>query len=54
MVDGLSDMIVERLRVYERKNRVLPERMFVYRDGVSEVCPLCRFASQLEAATYMV
>ncbi|KAF6752684.1 QDE2 protein [Ephemerocybe angulata] len=36
MVEGLSEMLVERLLLYERKNKVLPSRMFVYRDGVSE------------------
>ena len=37
MLDELRDMLVERLLVYEKKNQVLPERIFVYRDGVSEV-----------------
>ena len=37
MLDELTDMLVERLQVYERKNRLLPDRIFVYRDGVSEV-----------------
>ena len=37
MLDELTDMLVERLQVYERKNKVLPDRIFVYRDGVSEV-----------------
>lgn len=37
MLDELVDMLVERLLVYEKKNKVLPERIFVYRDGVSEV-----------------
>ncbi|KAH6866211.1 QDE2 protein [Coprinopsis sp. MPI-PUGE-AT-0042] len=32
----LRDMFVERLLLYEKKNRCLPERIFVYRDGVSE------------------
>jgi len=36
MLDELTDMLVERLQVYERKNKVLPDRIFVYRDGVSE------------------
>jgi eukaryotic translation initiation factor 2C len=30
-------MMVERLLAYEKKNKRLPERVFVYRDGVSEV-----------------
>ncbi|KAH6904888.1 QDE2 protein [Coprinopsis sp. MPI-PUGE-AT-0042] len=36
MLDELRDMFVERLLLYEKKNRCLPERIFVYRDGVSE------------------
>ncbi|KAI0250323.1 ribonuclease H-like domain-containing protein, partial [Lactifluus subvellereus] len=31
------DMIVERLQAYGRHSKVLPERMIVFRDGVSEV-----------------
>jgi hypothetical protein len=30
-------MIVERLQAYRRHSKVLPERMIVFRDGVSEV-----------------
>jgi eukaryotic translation initiation factor 2C len=38
MLDELSDMLVERLLLYEKKNRkLLPKRIFVFRDGVSEV-----------------
>lgn len=37
MLDELRDMLVERLLVYEKKNKALPERIFVFRDGVSEV-----------------
>lgn len=37
MLDELRDMMVERLLLYERTNRVLPERILVFRDGVSEV-----------------
>ncbi|KAG7100225.1 hypothetical protein E1B28_002000 [Marasmius oreades] len=32
----LEEMMVERLLAYEKKNRKLPERIFVFRDGVSE------------------
>lgn len=42
MLDELRDMLVERLLLYEKKNKVLPERIFVYRDGVSEVGSSCR------------
>lgn len=37
MLDELRDMLVERLLFYEKKNRALPARIIVYRDGVSEV-----------------
>ncbi|KAJ7911613.1 Piwi domain-containing protein, partial [Mycena leptocephala] len=36
MLSELRDMLVERLRVYEKKNKVLPQRIIVFRDGVSE------------------
>jgi len=37
MLDELRDMLIERLVLYEKKNKSLPDRIFVYRDGVSEV-----------------
>ena len=40
MVQELKDMMVERLLLYEKKNKVLPDRIFVYRDGVSDVSDL--------------
>ncbi|KAJ3879731.1 argonaute-like protein [Lentinula edodes] len=36
MLDELTDMMVERLQCYQTKNKALPERVFVFRDGVSE------------------
>ncbi|KAF9476154.1 QDE2 protein [Pholiota conissans] len=36
MLDELREMMIERLLVYEKKNKALPARIFVYRDGVSE------------------
>lgn len=36
MVDGLSAMITERLVRYKEVSKALPDRVFVYRDGVSE------------------
>ncbi|KAJ7074810.1 argonaute-like protein [Mycena amicta] len=36
MLTELRDMLVERLLVYEKKNRTLPQRIIVFRDGVSE------------------
>ncbi|KAF8637180.1 hypothetical protein AX17_002993 [Amanita inopinata Kibby_2008] len=35
-LDELRDMLVERLIVYETRNKKLPDRVFVFRDGVSE------------------
>lgn len=37
MVEGLATLLVERLQLYEKKMKTLPERILVYRDGVSEV-----------------
>ena len=37
MITGLSTMMEERLKVYQSKSRRLPNRVLVYRDGVSEV-----------------
>ncbi|KAG5643974.1 hypothetical protein DXG03_009263, partial [Asterophora parasitica] len=36
MLGELENMLLERLLAYERKNKVLPQRIFVFRDGVSE------------------
>ncbi len=36
MVSDLDEMIVERLKVWVKYNKVLPESIIVYRDGVSE------------------
>ncbi|KXN85174.1 Protein argonaute 5 [Leucoagaricus sp. SymC.cos] len=36
MVTDLKEMFIERLLLYEKKNRKLPERIFIFRDGVSE------------------
>jgi len=38
MITDLEDMMFERLRVFQSKNgQGLPDRVLVYRDGVSEV-----------------
>lgn len=37
MVTNLDKMIWERLQLFVAKNRFLPKRILVYRDGVSEV-----------------
>ena len=45
-LDELRDMMIERLEVYRgRNNGKLPDRIFVYRDGVSEVGSLPFFSS---------
>ncbi|KAK0452977.1 argonaute-like protein [Desarmillaria tabescens] len=36
VVEELQHMMLERLLVYEKKNKALPERILVFRDGVSE------------------
>ncbi|KAJ7235089.1 ribonuclease H-like domain-containing protein [Mycena haematopus] len=36
MLSELRDMLVERLLLYEKKNKALPQRIIVFRDGVSE------------------
>lgn len=38
MISELAAMMVERLEAFRAKSRRLPERVLVYRDGVSEVC----------------
>ena len=38
MVEKLTEMTIERLQLYQKRNGGrLPDRIFVYRDGVSEV-----------------
>ncbi|KAJ3986516.1 Piwi domain-containing protein [Lentinula detonsa] len=36
MLGELAEIMVERLQAYQAKNKELPERVFVFRDGVSE------------------
>ncbi|KAG2357054.1 Piwi-domain-containing protein [Suillus spraguei] len=36
MITDLTSMMIERLMFYAEKNQTLPDRVFVYRDGVSE------------------
>ncbi|KAK0452966.1 argonaute-like protein [Desarmillaria tabescens] len=36
VVEELQHMLLERLLAYEKKNKALPERILVFRDGVSE------------------
>jgi eukaryotic translation initiation factor 2C len=36
MITNLSNMMVERLHAFKQRNNRLPERVLVYRDGVSE------------------
>jgi len=38
MITDLEDMMLERLKIFQSKNRQgLPDHVLVYRDGVSEV-----------------
>jgi Piwi domain len=45
MITDLRDMMEERLLAYRTKNRDLPQRILVYRDGVSEVRPMISSSS---------
>ena len=40
MITELKNMIVERIDAFKAKSNVLPGRIIVYRDGVSEVRPM--------------
>ena len=48
MVTNLAKMMWERLTLFKAKNRVLPSRILVYRDGVSEVSTLTSVEAQLD------
>jgi hypothetical protein len=37
MIRDLTAMMLERLQAYKAKSKAFPERVYVYRDGVSEV-----------------
>lgn len=38
MISDLDEMMVERLQLWQKRNKnLLPERVFMFRDGVSEV-----------------
>jgi eukaryotic translation initiation factor 2C len=36
MIEGLEEIMVEQLKHFRAKNRILPHRILYYRDGVSE------------------
>ncbi|OAX43740.1 Piwi-domain-containing protein [Rhizopogon vinicolor AM-OR11-026] len=36
MITNLKDMMVERLKLFKQHGKILPQRVLVYRDGVSE------------------
>jgi eukaryotic translation initiation factor 2C len=36
MIEDMKEMMTERLLLYKKKNKVLPEKIILYRDGVSE------------------
>jgi Piwi domain len=37
MVQALDKMMVTRLKLFQQRTNKLPERILIYRDGVSEV-----------------
>lgn len=49
MITNLKNMMVDRLKLFQKKNGgKLPTRVLVYRDGVSEVClALTQFVSAI-------
>ena len=53
MVTNLHLMMHERLLLFHRKNKSLPERILVYRDGVSEVSALATFEGDTCADTFL-
>jgi hypothetical protein len=48
MVTDLTEMMCERLSAYKSKMKSLPERVFVFRDGVSEVRSFSLSSSSLQ------
>jgi eukaryotic translation initiation factor 2C len=36
MIEDMKEMMIERLQLYKKKNKALPQRVIFYRDGVSE------------------
>jgi eukaryotic translation initiation factor 2C len=36
MIEDMKEMVIERLQLYKKKNKALPQRVIFYRDGVSE------------------
>jgi eukaryotic translation initiation factor 2C len=36
MIQEFTEMMIERLLLYQTRNKALPERVFLFRDGVSE------------------
>ena len=47
MITDLAAMMVERLTAFKNKSKVLPTRVIVYRDGVSEVSVMMPFSGSL-------
>jgi hypothetical protein len=38
MISEMDEMMIERLQLYQKRNNdLLPDRIFMFRDGVSEV-----------------
>jgi eukaryotic translation initiation factor 2C len=36
MIQDFTEMMIDRLLLYQARNKALPERVFLFRDGVSE------------------
>jgi hypothetical protein len=41
MISDLDEMMVERLQLWQKRINMLPERVLMFRDGVSEVRLAC-------------
>jgi eukaryotic translation initiation factor 2C len=46
-VTDLKDMMIERLKAFWSKSHEYPERILVYRDGISEASPISSNATIL-------
>jgi predicted RNA-binding protein with PIN domain len=47
-IDEAREMMIERLAVYQKHMRRLPERIVIFRDGVAEVSPSTKYSACTE------